>query len=92
MFLCEDLFFFAKQRNAFQCKLSTGCSILDACLGGGLACGNVTEIVGESSVGKTQLCLQLALQVDGNQFILCSNNVRSNEFASMVDLKALQCI
>ena len=33
---------------------------LDAVLGGGLRCGSVTELVGCSSSGKTQLCLQSA--------------------------------
>ncbi|KAJ0986764.1 hypothetical protein J5N97_005120 [Dioscorea zingiberensis] len=42
-------------------KLTLGCPILDALLGGGIPCGSVTELVGESGAGKTQLCLQLLL-------------------------------
>ncbi|GLU20908.1 hypothetical protein SLE2022_370840 [Rubroshorea leprosula] len=42
-------------------KCSTGCPILDRCLGGGIPCNSVTEVVAESGSGKTQICLQLAL-------------------------------
>ena len=41
--------------------LSVGCQVLDACLRGGVRCGEITEFVGESTAGKTQLCLQLLL-------------------------------
>ncbi|KAI8334109.1 P-loop containing nucleoside triphosphate hydrolase protein [Blakeslea trispora] len=43
--------------------LTTGDGTLDQVLGGGIAPGMLTEIVGESSSGKTQLGLQLCLQV-----------------------------
>eukprot|EP00466_Bigelowiella_natans_P003351 jgi/Bigna1/142731/aug1.72_g17439 len=43
-------------------SLSTGCQGLDKLLGGGINLG-ITEICGEASVGKTQLVLQLLLQV-----------------------------
>ncbi|CAB4273241.1 unnamed protein product [Prunus armeniaca] len=43
-------------------KLSIGCPILDACLGSGIPYNTITELVGESSSGKTQLCLQLTVQ------------------------------
>ncbi|OAY79807.1 DNA repair protein XRCC [Ananas comosus] len=42
-------------------KLSLGCPVLDRLLHGGLPCGSLTELVGESSSGKTQLSLQLLL-------------------------------
>jgi DNA-repair protein XRCC3 len=42
--------------------LSTGDAILDATLGGGILTNGITEIAGEAGVGKTQLCLTLALQ------------------------------
>ncbi|KAK7394230.1 hypothetical protein VNO78_14752 [Psophocarpus tetragonolobus] len=42
-------------------KCSVGCPVLDRCLGGGIPCNSVTELVGESGVGKTQLCLQLVI-------------------------------
>ncbi|KAB2609282.1 DNA repair protein XRCC3-like protein [Pyrus ussuriensis x Pyrus communis] len=42
-------------------KLTLGCPLLDRCLGGGLPCCSITELVAESSCGKTQFCLQLAL-------------------------------
>ncbi|KAJ1387659.1 Rad51/DMC1/RadA [Sesbania bispinosa] len=42
-------------------KCSLGCPLLDRFLGGGVPCNSVTELVGESSCGKTQFCLQLVL-------------------------------
>ena len=42
--------------------LSLGCSLLDSSLLGGLRPGEMTEVVGESSSGKTQFCLQAAVQ------------------------------
>ncbi|XP_042485765.1 DNA repair protein XRCC3 homolog [Macadamia integrifolia] len=42
-------------------KLSTGCPIIDRVLSGGIPCNSITELVAESSCGKTQLCLQLLL-------------------------------
>lgn len=44
-------------------RLSVGCSKLDGFLKGGVAVQGITEIAGESSSGKTQLCLQMALTV-----------------------------
>lgn len=49
-------------------KISLGCPILDKCLGGGILTKGITEIFGESSSGKTQLCLQLCLQVKKKYF------------------------
>lgn len=40
--------------------VSTGVACLDTCLGGGFAKGMVSELVGESSTGKTQLVLHTA--------------------------------
>ncbi|KAK4759309.1 hypothetical protein SAY87_022440 [Trapa incisa] len=42
-------------------KLTSGCPTLDRHLAGGFPFGSITEISGESGVGKTQFCLQLAL-------------------------------
>ncbi|XP_047443374.1 DNA repair protein RAD51 homolog 3 isoform X2 [Mugil cephalus] len=44
-------------------SIVTFSSELDAALGGGLAAGRTTEICGAPGVGKTQLCLQLAVDV-----------------------------
>ncbi|XP_073144177.1 DNA repair protein RAD51 homolog 4 isoform X2 [Henckelia pumila] len=50
--------------NAEQKKhLSTGCERIDVLLQGGLREGHVTELVGPSSSGKTQICLQAAANV-----------------------------
>ena len=45
-----------------QRRLSLGCPVLDAALGGGLDHHGITEIAGEAGAGKTQLALQLLLQ------------------------------
>ncbi|XP_072895857.1 DNA repair protein XRCC3 isoform X2 [Hemitrygon akajei] len=44
-------------------RLSMGCPVLDLLLGGGIPLMGITEIVGESSSGKTQICMQLCLSV-----------------------------
>ncbi|KAL0994459.1 hypothetical protein UPYG_G00122520 [Umbra pygmaea] len=41
----------------------TFCSELDTALGGGLPVGKTTEVCGAPGVGKTQLCIQLAVDV-----------------------------
>lgn len=43
--------------------ISCGCPLLDRFLRGGILVPGLTEIVGESSSGKTQFCLQLCLAV-----------------------------
>ncbi|KAJ7980910.1 DNA repair protein RAD51-like 4 [Quillaja saponaria] len=43
--------------------LSTGCKRMDELLQGGLRKGQLTELVGPSSSGKTQVCLQVASSV-----------------------------
>lgn len=42
-------------------RISLGCSIIDTFLGGGIPVRGITEISGESSSGKTQICLQLSI-------------------------------
>ncbi|WOG96857.1 hypothetical protein DCAR_0416195 [Daucus carota subsp. sativus] len=42
-------------------KCTLGCPILDQFLAGGVPCGSITELSGESGSGKTQLALQLLL-------------------------------
>ncbi|CAN1308758.1 DNA repair protein XRCC3 homolog [Linum perenne] len=34
---------------------------MDSCLGGGIPCQSITEIIAESGSGKMQLCLQFVL-------------------------------
>ena len=38
-----------------------GHSIIYACTGGGIPMGKITEICGSAGTGKTQLCMQLAV-------------------------------
>jgi len=42
--------------------LSSGCVLLDRTLAGGLRRGEIAEVVGESSAGKTQLCLHFCVE------------------------------
>ena len=51
------------QGSPNQCKLTTGCDILDEFLGGGILSQGITEVAGESAAGKTQFCMQLCLTV-----------------------------
>ncbi|XP_036450294.1 DNA repair protein RAD51 homolog 3 [Colossoma macropomum] len=46
-----------------QGSIVTFCSELDALLGGGLPVGKTTEICGAPGIGKSQLCIQLAVDV-----------------------------
>ena len=41
--------------------ITFGCASLDSVTNGGIICGKITEIYGESGSGKTQIALQLAL-------------------------------
>lgn len=50
-------------------KCSLGCPILDCCMGGGIPCNSMTEIVAESGSGKTQFCLQLSLRAQLPPFL-----------------------
>ncbi|KAL4660552.1 hypothetical protein GN956_G582 [Arapaima gigas] len=44
-------------------SIVTFCSALDSALGGGLPVGKTSEVCGAPGVGKTQLCIQLAVDV-----------------------------
>ncbi|CAG0894120.1 unnamed protein product [Cyprideis torosa] len=46
--------------------IPTGFSSLDECLGGGLQSGEITELVSEPKVGKTEFCLRVALNIAVN--------------------------
>jgi DNA repair protein RadB len=43
-------------------KYGTGCKSLDALLGGGFESGTVTQLYGEAGSGKTNICLQMAVE------------------------------
>lgn len=42
--------------------LLTGCNPIDELLGGGIECGIITQVYGEPGSGKTNLCLQAAIE------------------------------
>ncbi|XVF05575.1 hypothetical protein REPUB_Repub05bG0184400 [Reevesia pubescens] len=63
MELLED----AKRNKHF---LPTGIQGIDLLLGGGIRVGQVTELVGPSSSGKTQVCLQTASNIARNHMVL----------------------
>lgn len=44
-------------------RLSFGCPVLDRFLAGGLLPTGLTELAGEAGSGKTQICMQLMMQV-----------------------------
>ncbi|XP_038993026.1 DNA repair protein RAD51 homolog 4-like isoform X2 [Hibiscus syriacus] len=50
--------------------LPTGIQGIDLLLGGGVRIGQLTELVGPSSSGKTQVCLQTASNVASNHMVL----------------------
>ncbi|CAG2235633.1 XRCC3 [Mytilus edulis] len=69
-------------------KLTTGCKSIDEALRGGFLSHGITEISGESSAGKTQLCLQLCLNVQlpftlgglsGGAAYICTEDVFPNK-------------
>jgi len=43
-------------------RYTSGCEKLDELLGGGFEAGTVTQIFGEAGSGKTNICLQLAIE------------------------------
>ncbi|KAF5833892.1 DNA repair protein RAD51 3 [Dunaliella salina] len=51
----------AAQQPGFLSHIITFCAALDGILGGGVACGQVTEFCGVPGVGKTQIGMQLAV-------------------------------
>ncbi|WOK96938.1 hypothetical protein Cni_G05646 [Canna indica] len=76
------------QRNKHA--LPSGCEGIDILLGGGLREGQLTEIVGPSSSGKTQVCLHSALGVTDMHlgvviFLDTCNSFSPNRIASIVN-------
>ncbi|KAK8926675.1 hypothetical protein KSP39_PZI018441 [Platanthera zijinensis] len=70
--------------------LPTGCEGLDTLLGGGLRQGHLTELVGPSASGKTQICLYVASYVAVKHFgsivfFDTSNSFSPNRVASMIN-------
>ncbi|CAG8829850.1 3173_t:CDS:2, partial [Gigaspora margarita] len=85
--------------DAAHCMLSTGDTEIDKILGGGILSRGITEIVGESGTGKTQLCLQFCLTVqfpkelgglDGGAVYISTNGMfqskRFNQLTNSIQL------
>ncbi|KAJ3633896.1 hypothetical protein MTP99_010814 [Tenebrio molitor] len=83
-----------------QQYISTGCPALNAIMRGGIPRNGITEIVGSSGVGKTQMCLQLSLMTQlplslgglGKSVIyICTEDIfpvkRLSELAQIFSLK-----
>ncbi|XP_057955717.1 DNA repair protein RAD51 homolog 4 isoform X11 [Malania oleifera] len=75
------------QRN--KIVLSTGCEGIDLLLHGGFHKGHVTELVGPSSSGKTQVCLQAASTVakdyvGGVAFLDTGNSFSAKRVACLI--------
>ncbi|MFH4975021.1 hypothetical protein AB6A40_001730 [Gnathostoma spinigerum] len=54
-------------RERTEEKISTGYAKFDELLGGGIRYGTTLEVVGPSATGKSQLCMQLAVNVQKNE-------------------------
>ncbi|MCD4703228.1 MAG: DNA repair and recombination protein RadB [Methanosarcinaceae archaeon] len=59
-------------------QLPSGCEPIDKMLGGGFESGVITQIFGEAGSGKTNICLQLAVQC-----------VRNGKKAVLIDTEAI---
>ncbi|XP_058109830.1 DNA repair protein RAD51 homolog 4 isoform X3 [Magnolia sinica] len=72
--------------------LSTGCEGIDVLLQGGLHEGRLTELVGPSSSGKTQVCLHAASHVAQNykgtvMFLDTSNSFSTKRIADIISCR-----
>jgi len=56
----------ARHKSGSDDSLSTGCSSLDSLLGGGFPRRSVSQVYGEPSTGKTNVCIQTAVETVEN--------------------------
>jgi len=80
-------------------KITTGSKALDALLGGGVETKTITEFYGEFGTGKTQLCHQLAVNVQlpldkgglekGAAYMDCEGTFRWERIKQMAEAKGL---
>ena len=63
----ENAFYLGRAEASFGKVLSTGVESLDVLLGGGLMTGELSELVGPSSSGKTQVCHAAAVAAAAGQ-------------------------
>ncbi|MCK4735681.1 MAG: DNA repair and recombination protein RadB, partial [Methanophagales archaeon] len=74
-------------------KYSTGCKSIDELLGGGFESGTVTQLYGEAGSGKTNICLQVAVECarKGKKVIFIDSEGFSPErFLQIASAKPLQ--
>jgi DNA repair protein RadB len=74
-------------------KYSTGCKSIDELLGGGFESGTVTQLYGEAGSGKTNICLQVAVECarKGESVIFIDSEGFSPErFLQIASSKSLQ--
>ncbi|HDS46101.1 MAG TPA: DNA repair and recombination protein RadB [Methanomicrobia archaeon] len=67
-------------------KYGTGCKSMDELLGGGFESGTVTQLYGEAGSGKTNICLQMAIECarDGQSVIFIDSEGLSPERFSQI--------
>ena len=71
--------------------ISTGCTVLDCCLGGGWPLGRVVNVVGDKSTGKTLLAIEACVNFkrkfpDGKIYYLEAEAAFDKRFAAMLGL------
>ncbi|XP_056412851.1 DNA repair protein RAD51 homolog 3 isoform X3 [Hyla sarda] len=89
------------EQEQAEASIVTFCSALDDILGGGVPLTKVTEICGPPGVGKTQLCMQLAVDVqipecfggvDGESvYIDTENSFRVERLVEIANACVLHC-
>ena len=72
-------------------KYGTGCKSLDALLGGGFESGTVTQLYGEAGSGKTNICLQIAVEcarTGDSVIIIDSEGISTERFTQIATAHA----
>lgn len=72
-------------------KYSTGCKSIDELLGGGFESGTVTQLYGEASSGKTNICIQMAVECakEGDSVVVVdSEGLSAERFLQIASARA----
>jgi RecA/RadA recombinase len=89
----SQAFFLRKVVMQLPTKYSAGCKSIDELLGGGFESGTVTQLYGEAGSGKTNICLQAAVECarKGKKVIFIDSEGFSPErFLQIANAKPLQ--